>query len=124
MAQATLDIKKYLINNRPKPIWINEARELLNSTDGSCATVPFKPAGGEVYLYNPPKPSQNEDWKVDGYIWSNEGTRTVVDEPKIRKWCFHLLLRTENRKRITDKRYDKYKHKLHGITCTEVIVLP
>ena len=71
MAQATLDIKKYIINNRHKPIWIKEAKELLSNSDGSCSTVPFKPAGGEVYLYSPPKPSQNEDWKVDGYIWSN-----------------------------------------------------
>ena len=39
-------------------------------------TVPFRPKGGEVYVFRPDDPAEINDWVSDGQMFSCEGTRS------------------------------------------------
>jgi hypothetical protein len=36
-------------------------------SDKATNLVPFRPKGGEVYLFKPTKPQCKSDWRADGY---------------------------------------------------------
>ena len=40
-------------------------------------TVPFRPKGGEVYVFRPDDSSEINDWVSDGHMFSCEGTRKI-----------------------------------------------
>ena len=40
-------------------------------------TVPFRPMGGEVYVFRPDDSSEINDWVSDGHMFSCEGTRKI-----------------------------------------------
>ena len=84
--------------------------------------VPFRPKGGEIYVYKPNDPAQQRDWVADGHMFSCEGTRKLRGRTgQIRKKYYYLLLKTEGKKRTTDKRFRKEVYEslcpeLSGIT--------
>ena len=71
-------------------------------------TVPFRPKGGEVYVFRPDDPAEINDWVSDGHMFSCEGTRKIKGRiGAMTKKYFYLLIKTEGKKRITDKRFRK-----------------
>ena len=38
---------------------------------------PFKPKGGEVYVFRPDNQAEINDWVSDGHVFSCEGTRKI-----------------------------------------------
>lgn len=106
MAQAAL-VNHPSLENKIKPLHINEAITLLNSSsiDGHVTPVPYKAKAGEVYIYRS-SIEKKDDWKTDGYRWSNEGSRDLVDK-SIKRHNFYMHLGTDGRKRLYDKRFRK-----------------
>ena len=72
-------------------------------------TVPFRPKGGEVYVFGPDNPSEINDRVSDGHVLSWEGTRKIKGRMgAMTKKYLYLLIKTEGKKRIiTDKRFWK-----------------
>ena len=58
-------------------------------------TVPFRPKGGEVYVFRPDDSSEINDWVSDGHIFLCEGTRKIkglflIHERKFQSHHQHL----------------------------------
>ena len=50
-----------------------------------------------------------DDWKSDGHIWSNEGTKTVkINDYEVKKRYFNILKGYDGKKRIVDKTFSKH----------------
>ena len=71
-------------------------------------TVPFRPKGGEVYVFRPDDPAEINDWVSDDHMFSCEGTWKIKGRiGAMTKKYFYLLIITERKKWITDKRFRK-----------------
>ena len=69
-------------------------------------TVPFRAKGGEVYVFRPDDPAEINNWVLDGHMFSCEGTQEIKGRiGAMMKKYFYLLIKTEGKKRITDKRF-------------------
>ena len=52
--------------------------------------MPFRPKGGSLYVVKTNEKSKN-DWKADGYAWTNQGTKSLPrKDPKYRKSYFYI----------------------------------
>ena len=60
MAQATLDIEKQI------PLTTREVLDWFNSVNVENK-LPFRPKGGQIFLFKPLHPIEKDDWKADGH---------------------------------------------------------
>ena len=61
-------------------------------------TVPFRPKGGEVYVFAPDNPSEINDRVSDGHVLSWDGTRKIKGRiGAMTKKYFYLLIKTEGK---------------------------
>ena len=81
-----------LNRGRQTPISIVEAIEILTTRNSSTTNkIPFRPKGGEVYLFQPSSPSARNDWKADGHRWHNQGTTKLPrSRPCVAKSYFYI----------------------------------
>ncbi|GAB1599697.1 uncharacterized protein LOC115209547 [Argonauta hians] len=72
----------------------NEALKLLCLPSSNfISKIPNRPAGGEIYLFQPRLRLYFDNWRTDGYRWSNRGTSTMSlnRRPALRKSFFYLM---------------------------------
>ena len=61
-----------------------------------------------MYVFRPDDPAEINDWVSDGHMFSCEGTRKIKGRiGAMTKKYFYLLIKTERKKQITDKRFRK-----------------
>ena len=54
---------------------------------------PFRPKGGEIYLFKSSGKITKNDWRADGHMWSNNGVKKLPKkEPVLTKSYFLLNL--------------------------------
>ncbi|XP_034021924.1 uncharacterized protein LOC117506533 [Thalassophryne amazonica] len=77
---------------RHTTITVEEAFCILNDKSlNTTASIPFRPHGGEVFLFKAEGPFQRNDWKADGHKWHNQGTAKLPrSNPKIAKTYFYV----------------------------------
>ncbi|XP_036357329.1 uncharacterized protein LOC115209547 isoform X1 [Octopus sinensis] len=71
-----------------------EAMKLLCLPSSNFVSkIPNRPAGGEIYLFQPRLRMYLDNWRTDGYRWSNRGTSTMSlnRRPALRKSFFYLM---------------------------------
>ena len=58
---------KPVISNRHSVLQETEILELFNRQEGIVCDIPFKPKGGEVYLFKAKETFHQNDWRADGH---------------------------------------------------------
>jgi hypothetical protein len=87
------------------------AAEILNKFDKSknehVGTI-YKPRGGQVFIYSNTE-YKMQDYKVDGYIWVNNGGRKLSppSNPIIFKTYYDVLLGKKDGKKETSSEFKK-----------------
>jgi hypothetical protein len=71
---------------------VEEALKILNDeTMSTQDKLPFRPKGGEVYLFQSQTLKQSNDWRADGHRWHNQGTTKLPrSRPHLAKSYFYL----------------------------------
>ena len=64
MAQAMLH--GHCPKEKQIPLTTGEVLELFRS-DNTVQSIPFRPSGGQIFLFKPPSPIEKDDWKADGH---------------------------------------------------------
>ena len=110
-----------ILTNRQEPLPVSDIDHLF-LYHRQNKEVPFRPKGGEVYVYKPEDRLLEKDWVADGHYFSCEGSRKLKGRTgQIVKKYYYLLLKTEGKKRTTDRRFRKEVYQssspeLSGIT--------
>ena len=109
MTQNSENSPLAVLNNQNTPLKIQEALNImLANEDSGISALPFRPKGGQVFVFKPLDSNSKDDWKADGHIWSNEGTRTLkFHDFTIHKRHFKLFLGYEGKKRKIENGFKK-----------------
>ena len=67
---------KPVLDQKYQPLSIHDIEHLFIYKEG-CDQMPFRPKGGEVYIYRPNDEQRIKDWVADGHNFSCEGTKKV-----------------------------------------------
>jgi len=66
-----------LKTNIQKPLKWKEVKEIIDEFDSETHQYIdsriHEPKGGDVFIFYNPNPEKHEDYKVDGYLWKNNG---------------------------------------------------
>lgn len=98
MAQKFVQLYGFLSNkpackDRNSAITTQEALGLITTDDDGKITteMPFRPKGGEVYVFRPETTTMANDWRSDGHKWVNQGTSSLPrKKPLIKKKYFYI----------------------------------
>lgn len=73
---------------------VDEAWNILTDTETDIEVrtdVPFRPKGGQIFIYEPPDAVKQNDWRADGHRWVNQGSvRLPRSNPKVVKKYFYI----------------------------------
>ena len=64
MAQAMLH--GHFPKEKKSPLSTGEVLALFNSDD-TVDSIPFRPNGGQIFIFKPPSSIEKDDWKADGH---------------------------------------------------------
>ena len=100
MTQRQLELgysleKKTLQENRLSIITIKEAEHILLNEEIATASIPFRPKGGDVFLFEADSFHKRNDHKADGHKWLNQGTTKLPRcGPRIAKTYYYIRTET------------------------------
>eukprot|EP00794_Sanderia_malayensis_P015337 gene15337-16914_t len=89
-----------------KPLELETAIKILENVEKhrTVHNPAVKPKGGEIYLYVPQKPEEQDNWKCDQYRWLNNGPKEIPRRgPLVRK--FYYLARVPEGKTFQFQRH-------------------
>ena len=88
MAQKLLDVIPDLTTH----ITVNQAYQILTRESiDPVNTLPWRPQGGDFYLFYPSTPSAKMDWRQDGHRWINGGVTSLPKkQPIVKKSYFYI----------------------------------
>jgi hypothetical protein len=125
MAQQMLNLQMpvtstYILNDIKASLTIEEACLYVEkyAEQAVCDRTPFRPKGGEVYIFKPSGAITMNDWRADGHSWINNGVRKLPrKEPVLTKSYF--LLNTG--KGVSTKNFRKEAYQLQGVVLLHYI---
>ena len=119
MTQNTDNSPLAVLNDQHNPLKLQDALNImLEHEDHGISAIPFRPKGGQVFVFKPSDALHKDDWKADGHIWSNEGTRTLkYQDFKIHKRHYKLFLGYEGKKRKIENGFKKMVYHFESDDC-------
>ena len=97
---------------------IEEVLTLVEKSEDSTRvdTPPFRPKGGEVYLFIPSGKITKNDWRADGHLWHNNGVKKLPKkEPAFIKSYFILKKIPEDQRTCKCCESNEKEDELHFI---------
>ena len=74
--------KRAFRTNLQKPLKWEKALEILDQFDHNVRQYVddrvYDPQGGDLYIFYNTNPEKQDDYKVDGYLWRNNGANKLV----------------------------------------------
>ena len=65
---------------------------MLENKSRYVSSIPFRPQGGQYFIFLPKNEGEINDWRADGHRWSNEGSAKLPRRnPIYRKTYFNLV---------------------------------
>ena len=69
MQQLPSSQETAILNQQNSGLKVQTAVEIMmDNEDRVCYTLPHRPEGGQIYLFQPSSPDHSEDWKSDGHM--------------------------------------------------------